>query len=63
MVSTDSGLPGAAGQPTSFRVSNVDAQHCNVIVDGQLSRNWRVAGEELEINTTVGEHTFLITIQ
>ena len=63
VVSTDSGIPGAVGQPTSFRVSNVDAQRCNVITDGQLSRNWRVVDDELEINTTVGEHTFLITIQ
>ena len=63
VVSTDSGIPGAAGQPTSFRVSNMDVQHCHVIADGQLSRDWRVVGDEIEINTTVGEHTFLITTQ
>ena len=61
MVSTDFGIPGAVDQPTSFRVSNLDVQRCNVITDGQLSRDWRVVGDELEINTTVGEHTFLIT--
>ncbi len=61
VVSTDSGIPGAVGQPTSFRVSNVDVHRCQVIADGQLSRDWRVVGDELEINTTVGEHTFLIT--
>ena len=63
VVSTDSGIPGAVGQPTSFRVSNVDVHRCQVIADGQLSRDWRVVGDELEINTTVGEHTFLITMQ
>ena len=63
VVSTDAGIPRTVGQPTSFRVSNVDAQRCNVITDGQSSRNWHVVGDELEINTTVGEHTFLITLQ
>jgi len=63
VVSTDSGIPGVSGQPTSFRVSNVDAQRCNVIADGKLSGDWRVVDEELEINTTVGEHNFLINIQ
>ncbi|MEE8159341.1 MAG: hypothetical protein V3T78_08260 [Dehalococcoidia bacterium] len=63
VVSTDSGIPGAVGQATSFRVSDVDAQRCSVVTDGQLSRNWRVVDDELEINTTVGEHTFLITNQ
>ena len=63
VVSTDSGIPGAVDQPTSFRVSNMDVQRCQVITDGQLSRDWRVVGDEVEINTTVGEHTFLITTQ
>ena len=63
VVSTDSGIPGAVGQPTSFRVRHVDTQRCKVIIDGQLSRNWRVVDDELEIDTTVGEHTVLITIQ
>ena len=64
VVSTDSGIPGAVDQPTSFRVSNVvDVQRCQVITDGQLSRDWRSVGDELEINTKVGEHTFLITTQ
>ena len=63
VVSTDAGITGAAGQPTSFRVSNVDAQHCQVITDGQMSQNWRVVDNEVEVNTTVGEHTFLITTQ
>ena len=61
MVSTDTGIPRAVGQATSFRVRDVDAQRCSVVTDGQLSRNWRVVDAELEINTTVGEHTFLIT--
>jgi hypothetical protein len=61
LVSTDAGVPGAKGQSTSFRVSRLDPHHCTVTVDGQLSDSWRVVGDELEIMTTVGQHTFLIT--
>jgi hypothetical protein len=63
VVATDSGIPAAVGQPTSFRVSNVDVRRCNVVSDGQSTGNWRIVGDELEINTTVGEHTFLVTTQ
>ena len=63
VVSTDSGITRAAGQPTSFSVSNVDAQSCDIIIDGQSSRDWRALEDGLEINTTVGNHTFLITIR
>ena len=61
VVATDAGVPAAAGQPTSFRVANVDTERCVVTVDGQLSNDWRVVDGDLEIATTVGEHTFLIT--
>ena len=60
VVSTDSGIPDAAGQPTSFRVSNVDSQRCRVIADGEPYESWRVVDGALEIDTTVGEHTFII---
>ncbi len=60
VVSTDSGIPNAAGQPTSFRVSNVDSQRCRVIADGEPYESWRVVDGALEIDTTVGEHTFII---
>ncbi len=61
IVSTDAGVPGVSGQPTSFRVSNLDVQHCGVTIDGQQSDDWRIVNGELEITTTVGQHTFLIT--
>jgi hypothetical protein len=60
IVATDTGIPSAVGQPTSFRVRNVHPESCRVIVDGQLHENWRVVEGELEINTIVGEHTFII---
>ena len=60
VIATDAGVPNAQGQPTSFRVSQIDPQKCEVIIDGQLSDDWRIVDRELEITTTVGEHTFLI---
>ena len=61
IVATDAGVVNAKDQPTSFRVSQIDPNHCTVTVDGQPSDNWRVVDGELEIMTTIGEHTFLIT--
>jgi hypothetical protein len=61
VISTDAGAPGASGQPTSFRVSQIDPQRCHVTIDGQRSEDWRVVDGEVEIATTVGHHTFLIT--
>ena len=61
IVSTDAGVSGAKGQPTSFRVSQFDPHHCMLTVDGQPSDSWRSVDGELEIVTTVGPHTFLIT--
>ena len=63
IVSTDKGVPGASGQPTSFRVTNVYPDLCKVIVDGKISEDWRIADGDLEISTTIGEHTFLIDIE
>ena len=63
VISMDAGVPRASGQATTFRVSNVDAQRCRVTVDGQPSQDWRVVGDELEITTTVAEHTFVISQQ
>ncbi len=61
-IATDSGTPGAAGQQTTFRVKQIDTQHCNVTVDGESSDDWdwRIVDGEMEITTTIGEHTFLI---
>jgi hypothetical protein len=60
IVSTDAGVPSASGQPTSFRVNQIDPQRCTVMVDGQPSDGWRVVDGEVEITTTVGSHTFVI---
>ncbi len=60
VLATDAGVPGATGQPTSFRVSHVDPQRCRVTIDGQPSDAWRLVDGDLEIATTVGPHTFLI---
>ena len=44
-------------------MNNVDAQRCRVRVDGQPSQDWRIDGDELEITTTVAEHTIVISQQ
>ena len=61
VIATDAGVPSAAGQSTSFRVRHLDLQRCAVMVDGQPSDDWRMVDGEMEITTTVGPHTFLIT--
>ena len=63
VISMDPGLPRASGQPTTFRVNNVNPQRCRVTMDGQPSQDWRVVGDELEITTTVAPHTFVISQQ
>ncbi len=62
VIATNAGIPGAAGEQTSFRISQLDPQGCKVVVDGRPSdtQDWRPADGGLEIHTTVGEHTFLI---
>ncbi len=61
VIATDAGLPHAAGQPTAFRVANIDPASCQVEIDGCPSDDWRVVADGLEITTTVGEHVILIT--
>ena len=60
IVSTDAGLPRVAGSATSFRVQNIGCD-VRVLIDGRPSEQWAVVDGELEITTTVGEHTFLIS--
>ena len=60
IVATDGGAPGAAGEPTSFRVSGVRPGDCDVTADGVASDDWRAVGDGIEISTTVGEHTFVV---
>ena len=59
-VATDAGAPEASGKPTKFRVTNVIPEHCTIEIDGIASDDWRVVEDDLEISTTVGEHTFVI---
>ena len=59
-VATDAGAPLTAGEPTTFRVTNVVPEHCVVEADGVLSDDWRVVDGDLEVSTTVGTHTFII---
>ena len=60
IVATDAGVQAAAGKSTSFRVTNIDPGRCTVIADGEEFDNWRAVDGDLEITTTVGEHTFRI---
>ncbi len=59
-VATDAGAPGAVGEPTTFRVTNVTPQHCVVEIDGVRSHDWHTVDGDLEVLTTVGTHTFII---
>ena len=61
VIATDAGIPAASGQATSFRVSQLDPQGCEVMIDGQSSDSWQIAEGELEITTTVGEHIVVVT--
>ena len=60
IVSMDAGLPRAAGSATSFRVRNI-GRDVRVLIDDQPSAQWSIVDGELEITTTVGEHTILIS--
>ena len=60
VVSTDAGLPRVAGSATSFRVQNI-GRDVRVLIDGRPSEQWAIVDGELEITTTVGEHTILIS--
>ena len=41
-------------------VTNVEPASCTVVADGERSGAWREVDGDLEVSTTVGEHTFLI---
>ena len=60
VIASDRGIPAAAGQPTAFRITNVDPEYCTVVANGEVSDVWRVVDGDIEISTTVGEHTFLV---
>ena len=60
IVSTDAGLPRAAGSATSFRVRNI-GRGVRVLVDGRPWEQYAFVDGELEITTTIAEHTFLIS--
>ena len=62
VIATDKGLPTSTGQPTSFRVTNVDSRRCSLKVDDEVSEQWEMVNGDIEISTTIGEHTFLINV-
>ncbi len=59
-VTTDAGAPKAAGEQTTFRITNVDPDRCTIEADGVMSDDWRVVEGDIEVSTTVGEHTFVV---
>ena len=62
IIATDQGLPSVSGQPTSFRITNVNSQAFSLKVDGELSEQWEVVNDDIEVSSTIGEHTFLINL-
>ena len=60
ILASDKGAPGASGQPTTFRVTNVDPDRCTVVADDKVSDAWRAVDGDIEVSTTVGEHTFVV---
>jgi len=60
VVTTDAGAPKAAGEPTTFRITNVDPDRCTIVADGVASDDWRAVEGDIEVSTTVGEHTFVV---
>ncbi len=60
IVATDKGAPGASGEPTTFRIANVHPGNCTVVADGAVSDDWRAVDGDIEVSTTVGEHTFVV---
>ena len=62
VIATDQGLPSVSGQPTSFRITNVNPHAFSLKVDGELSEQWEIVNGDIEVSTTIGEHTFLINL-
>jgi len=61
-IATDAGAPNAAGEPTTFRITNVDPDRCTIEADGVMSDRWRAVEGDIEVSTTVGEHTFVVRL-
>ena len=59
-IATDAGAPHAAGESTAFRITNVEPDRCTIVADGAVSDDWRAVERDIEVLTTVGEHTFVI---
>ena len=60
VVATDAGAPNAAGEPTTFRITNVNPDRCTIETDGMALDHWRAVEGDIEVSTTVGEHTFVV---
>ena len=62
VIATDQGLPTVSGQPTSFRITNVNPREFSLKVDGEPSEQHGIVDGDIEIYTTIGEHTFLMSL-
>jgi len=60
VIATDAGAPKAAGNETTFFISNVEPDRCTIEADGVESDDWRAVEGDIEISTTAGEHTFVV---
>lgn len=50
----------ASGQPTSFRVENLDGGRYSLGLDGQEHTDWERQGRALLVRTTVDTHSFVV---
>ena len=62
VIATDQGLPAVSGRPTSFRITNVNPREFSLKVDGEPSEQHGIVDGDIEIYTTIGEHTFLLSL-
>ena len=62
VIATDEGLSSDAGNPTRFRVTNVEPARCSVEIDGARSEDWHEVDGDIEVSTTVGRHTIVVRI-
>ena len=60
VVGTAAGV-GRPGDPTVFKVTNLEDADHHVIVDGAPSECWDPIGPgEINVRTTIGDHTFVV---
>ena len=61
IIQTYTADPAADGQPTSFRIKNLQKPDaCCVLMDEQAYDNWTVQNGEIEVSTEIGLRSFQI---